>query len=111
MNATQKPSISAEMHTVQVLAQLMERLEHSKVAVDAGQYQAVVQRLSQALNRVEPGAVLTAVLDAHPATAELYENIQYANAGLCRAPLDISLATERSAKAAIERAMHHSLQG
>jgi hypothetical protein len=111
MNATQKPSISPEMHTVQVLAQLMERLEHSKVAVDAGQYQAVVRRLSEALNRAEPGPVLNAVLDTHPATAELYENLQYANAGLCRAPLDTSLATERSAKTAIERAMHHSLQG
>lgn len=111
MNATQKPSANVDLHIVQVLAQLLERLEHSKVPVDAGQYRAVVERLADALSRLQPSVALGAVLDTHPATAELYENFQYAHAGLCRAALDVSLATERSAKEAIERAMHHSLQG
>lgn len=111
MNATQKPNSTTDLHVVQVLAELLERLDHSKVPVDAGQYLAVVQRLADALGRVEPGPALSAVLDHFPAAAALYENQQYAHAGLCRSPLSVSLATERSAKEAIERAMHPSLQG
>lgn len=111
MNTTQKPSLNADLSVIQILAGLLDRLDNSKVPVDAGQYRAVVQRLAEALDQVPPGLALDALLDAHPAAAALYENMQYAHAGLCRSPLSISLLTERSAKEAIERAMHPSLQG
>ncbi|HSV54715.1 MAG TPA: hypothetical protein VLJ57_21510 [Burkholderiaceae bacterium] len=111
MNATQKPSFNADLHVIRVLAELLDRLDSSKVPVDAGQYRAVVQRLADALGLVQTGLALGPLLDTHPAAAELYENIQYAHAGLCRSPLSLSLLTERSAKEAIERAMHPSLQG
>lgn len=111
MNATQKPTSKTDLHIVQVLAELLERLDHSKRPLDAGQYRAVVQRLADALGRVEPGLALGAVLDQFAAAAAVYENLQYAHAGLCRSLLSVSLATERSAKEAIERAKHPSLQG
>lgn len=112
MNATPtSPSDTAALQALQLLAPLLQRLERSKVAVDAAQYQSVVQRLAAALAAAPAGTELNAMLDAHPALAELYENLQYPHAGLCRAPLDVSLATERNARAAIARAMHASLQG
>jgi len=44
------------------------------------------------------------VLDAHPAAAELYENINYQVAGLCRSPLDASMNAELKAHQALQRA-------
>ena len=94
-----------------VLAQLLERLEHSKVPVDPVQYQSVVTHLVNELADVSPGEGLRTLLDNHPAAAELYENVNYSVAGLCRAPLDISLASERLAKEAIKSAMRQSTKG
>jgi DNA-directed RNA polymerase specialized sigma24 family protein len=48
---------------------------------------------------------LGALLDTHPAAAELYENVNYQYAGLCRSALDASLAAEQLAKEALNRAM------
>lgn len=113
MNAipTTSPSDTAALQALQLLAPLLQRLERSKVAADPGQYQFVVRRLGDALAAAPAGKALDAILDAHPALAELYENLQYPHAGLCRSPLEVSLATERNARAVIERAMHPSLQG
>lgn len=113
MNAipSTSPSETSALQTLQLLAPLLQRLERSKVAVDPGQYQSVVQRLAGALGAAPAGQALDALLSAFPAVAELYENLQYPHAGLCRAPLDVSLATERSSRAVIERAKHPSLQG
>jgi hypothetical protein len=49
-------------------------------------------------------AELDAVLARVPAAAELYENLNYQHAGLCRSPLDASLAAEAAARAAIDKA-------
>jgi len=46
------------------------------------------------------------VLDSFPAVAELYENLHYEHAGLCRSVLETSLAAELAARAAIESARH-----
>jgi hypothetical protein len=43
------------------------------------------------------------VLRAFPAAAELYENVQYAHAGLCRQPLEAALNAELLTRAAIAR--------
>jgi hypothetical protein len=48
---------------------------------------------------------LHALLDSHPAAAEVYENVNYQYAGLCRSPLDPGLAAEQQARQAIARAM------
>jgi hypothetical protein len=97
-NAKKLPSV------INTLAYLLERLDRSSVAVGAEQYLSVVQHLSEELGNAPTDDVLQNVLDEHPATAELYENLNYRHAGLCRSPLDISLAAELKAKDVIERA-------
>ena len=94
-----------------VLAQLLERLEHSKVAVDPVQYRSIVTHLVNEFAEVTPGEGLRTLLDSHPAASQVYENLHYAVAGLCRSPLDISLAAERLAKEAIKSAMRKSTEG
>lgn len=111
MNTTQNPSSSASLTVTHVLANLLERLEHSAVPVGAEQYLSVVNRLASALGEAEPGPELGALLDTHPAAAEMYENAHYQHAGLCRSPLDPALAAERQARQAIERAMRQPNQG
>ncbi len=85
------------------LAQLLERLERNLGPGSAEQYRSVVDHLSKELVQVEPGEDLHVLLDSFPATAELYENLHYAHAGLCRSPLDASLDAELRAKNVIQR--------
>ena len=87
-----------------MLARMLERLDRSNVAVDPQQYRGVVEHLSEALRTAPYDAALEAVLEASPATAELYENLQYQHAGLCRSPLEQSLNAELAARAAIDAA-------
>jgi hypothetical protein len=109
MNAS--PTLSSPSLTVtHVLAELLERLEHSQVPVDAGQYRSVVEHLVHELGDVPSGTALGAILDTHPAAAELYENLNYQHAGLCRSALETSLAAEQQALRAIHSAMNSARQ-
>jgi hypothetical protein len=99
--------IPARLSTVVTLAQLLQRLEMSRVPVDPRQYRRVVQRLSDALHGVRSDAALEAVFGVYPAAGELYENLQYQHAGLCRAPLEASLNSELQARDVIDRAAGH----
>ena len=85
------------------LAQLLERLERHVAPSSPEQYRSVVDHLSKELDQAEPGEDLNFLLDSFPATAQLYENLHYAHAGLCRSPLDASLAAELRAKELIRR--------
>jgi len=87
-----------------MLARMLERLDRSAVAVDPQQYRGVVDALSEVLRAAPHDAGLEAVLEASPATAELYENLQYQHAGLCRSPLEFALNAELAARAAIDLA-------
>jgi hypothetical protein len=104
MTAT-KSHFKTDLIVTHVLAELLERLELSVEPVGAEQYLSVVQHLVNELGDVEPGLALAALLDTHPAAAELYENVNYQHAGLCRSALDTSLDAERRAKQAIRLAM------
>ena len=86
------------------LARMLERLDCSGVAVDPKQYRAVVDSLTDVLRAVPRDAALDAVLDASPATAEVYENLHYQHAGLCRSPLEAALNAELAARAVIDAA-------
>ncbi|WP_082498016.1 hypothetical protein [Pseudorhodoferax sp. Leaf267] len=105
MNTLQSSSQHTDLVPLRVLAALLDRLEGSAVRVDPAQYANVVSHLSQALSAAKPGDALGALLSAHPAAAELYENTHYEVAGLCRSPLDASMAAEQQARAVIQRAM------
>ena len=109
MNATKPNARKTDLTVTHVLAKLLERLERSAVPVGAEQYRSVVQHLVSELGDVEPGTALGALLDSHPAAAELYENVNYQHAGLCRSALDASLAAELQAKEVLDRAMRRAM--
>lgn len=93
-----------------MLARVLERLDRSGVAVDAQQYRALVDHLAEELKAAPHDAALDAVLEAFPAAAELYENLQYQHAGLCRSPLEPALQAELAARAAIAAARRGTVQ-
>ena len=94
MTAPRTESLPSRLETLIALARLLERVEASPIAVGADQYRALVTRIKAALAESLPAPVLQAILDAHPATAEIYENMNYEISGLSRSPLDRSVATE-----------------
>ena len=85
------------------LAQLLEKVDHGSRPLAAEQYQSLIARLNALLGEDLPADALKAILEHFPATAELYENLNYAHAGLVRAPLDQSIEAERQAQEAIAR--------
>jgi hypothetical protein len=93
-----------------MLARMLERLDRSAEPVDPQQYRGVVEHLTEVLRSVPYDAALEAVLQASPATAELYENINYQHAGLCRSPLETALDAELAARSAIDSARRASAQ-
>lgn len=95
----------AAVETVIVLAGLLERLERRAGRIDADAHRTVVERLARALQAPElPDDARDAVLGAHPAAAELYENLHYAQAGLLRSPLAAAIDAERRARELLQRA-------
>ena len=97
MNTTDNPSSKADLAVTHVLAQLLEKLEHSPVPVGAEQYRSVVEHLVHEFEDVEQGAELGRLLDAYPAAAEVYENLHYAQSGLSRATIERSVQSEMAA--------------
>ena len=104
MNVRSRELPPTRPSVVLTLAHLLERLERSPTPVDADQYRSVVAHLVQEFESVKPGEMLEAVLDSYPAAAELYENLQYQHAGLCRSALEFSLNAELQARDAIDQA-------
>lgn len=104
MNVTKTNTKGDDLAVTRTLAALLERLENSRVGVGADQYRSVVMHLVDELAVVEPNPSLQALLDAHPAAAQVYENLNYRHAGLCRSPLDLSLAAELQARLVIDKA-------
>ncbi len=95
MKTLQSPS-----RTAAVLAQLLERLDASRTSVDAHQYRTVVARLSDML--ADPNVDWQPLLDESPVAAAIYENLHYAEAGLCRSPLEAATRAEFAARALID---------
>ncbi len=87
-----------------MLASLLERIEHSTVPVGAAQYRSIVSHLRAELADVTAGNELALLLERFPATAELYENLHYEQAGLCRSDLETATRAELAARRAIAQA-------
>jgi len=100
-HTTQSP---ARLAVAVLLSQLLERLDRSAVPVGAEQYRSVVRHLQEEFEELGAEDSLSALLDAYPSAAELYENLNYRHAGLCRSPLEQSLDAELRARQVIERA-------
>ncbi len=104
MGTRTRPRRQAGLQSLRALAALLERLEGLPRQASAAQYLRVARQVVALLQQAEPGDDLDALLAAAPATAELYENLRYAQAGLCRTPLDDALQAELAATALIGRA-------
>jgi enoyl reductase-like protein len=103
MDITKTELIQADMRVTRVLAGLLERMERSNEPFDAGQYRSVVKRLADVLANAKSGEALAALLDAHPGASQVYENINYQYAGLCRSALDPALDAENEVRQLIDR--------
>jgi hypothetical protein len=105
MDANTRPTLPPALRDLAAMAALLERLDvNPHGSASAAQYQVVARRVSALLAEAEPGPALEMLLQAAPATAALYENLQYAHAGLVRSPLEAALNAELAATAAIAKA-------
>jgi len=86
------------------LVQVLRKLEHSRVPFDPEQYRSIVAHIAEDLRQHPDDAGLEALLAAAPELAEIYENIQYGIAGLCRSPLEASIHAEQLARDVIAKA-------
>ncbi len=85
------------------LASLLQALDAQGGAADPHQYRLLVGKIGAELSAHQGHEALPALLDHFPASAEIYENLQYAHAGLCSAPLEVSLTSELAARSLLER--------
>ena len=85
------------------LSTLLQRMERGRTAPDPDQYRQLVDRIGAELERQAENPGLRELLDCFPATAELYENRQYAVAGLCRSPLALLAEAEQSTRLLLRR--------
>ncbi len=104
MTAAQRESLKNRLENAIALARLLERVETSGRAFGADQYRALVRQLGVALSQEMPDEALQAVLGAHPAAAEVYENLHYAESGLSRSSLERSVSSEMLASQILARA-------
>jgi hypothetical protein len=90
--------VPRRLQTLAATAMLLEKLERTPRSASAGQYEAVVAQLHGLLDAAEhddeSAAALPKLLQALPALAELHENRHYAEAGLCRSPLEAAVEAE-----------------
>ncbi|HSW06620.1 hypothetical protein [Aquabacterium sp.] len=103
MQATKRIEVPERLRVLVTLAQLLERLEQGAAPVGAGQYRAVAARLAAELAAVPQDPTLEILLGVFPAMAQMYENLRYEQAGLCRSSLDAAAAAEVETRALIGR--------
>lgn len=96
-------TVPARLGPLVLSAALLQRLESGLQPGTAGQYQALAAQLQRQLADTPADAELDKLLGAFPALSELYENLRYAHAGLCRQPLEAALNGELAATALIGR--------
>ena len=105
MESNTRPTLPHALRDLAAMAALLERLElNPHGSASASQYRDVALRVRSLLAEAPPGPMFDMLLSAAPATASLYENLQYAHAGLVRTPLEAALEAERAAAAAIAKA-------
>lgn len=91
------------------LANLLDMLDYRPRGADAVQYRLVASSLARELSMLDRDT-LEALLSSSPAAAEIYENLHYAQAGLCRSELDAATTAEMQAKDLIARAAKKPVQ-
>lgn len=99
--------IPPRLQVLAATALLLEKLERLPRSASAAQYQGVVTQLHSLLDEAGDEPALQALLDGLPALAELHENRHYAQAGLCRSPLDAAVQAERQVHDLLQRLRTH----
>jgi len=92
-----------KIQTIAMLAGLLESVERGFHRADPDGYRRLADRLRSELMSVTPDADLRQLLAASPATAEIYENLNYGHAGLCLHPVDAAVRAEQAATELISR--------
>jgi hypothetical protein len=95
--------VSPALQPLAAMGLLLERLERLPRNATATQYRDVVIKIQSLLGAAAPGFALDALLGALPATAELYENLHYAQAGLCRSRQDAAVEAELAVRALLAK--------
>lgn len=96
--------VPPRLHALVATTLLLERLDRlPRSSATAEQYQGVVRQLGRLLDEAEGDAMLQTLLERFPSLAELHENRHYAEAGLCRSPLDAAVQAEAAALDVIQR--------
>lgn len=98
MHTLQTLHFPERLRVAVMLSQLLAHLEVKGQPGGADQYRSVVRHLVDELESLPADESLHALLNTFPSTAELYENVHYHLAGLCRAPLDVALTAELAAR-------------
>lgn len=96
-------SVPIELRPFMRLALLLQALDGQGGAADPHQYRLLVQKVAAQLQAQQGHEALPGLLDHLPASAEIYENLQYGHAGLVRAPLEASLTSELATRQLLER--------
>ena len=71
----------------------LDEMEATRGEVCAVEYQYVVAQIKRSLSMGLPSYVVQPVIDAHPATAQIDENLVYARSGLASAPLQMAIGS------------------
>ena len=95
--------VPLQLQTLAAMASLLQRLDATPRSASAQQYRDVALQVRRLLGEAEPGALLDSLLAAYPASAEVYENLNYAHAGLCRSPLESGLNAELAARESLRK--------
>lgn len=103
MQPVVKLTVPTELLPFVRLAQLLQALDGQGGAADPHQYRLLVQKIATELKAHQGREALHRLLDHFPASAEIYENLQYAHAGLCRMPLELSLNSELATRELLNR--------
>lgn len=103
MASVVKLTVPSELLALARLAQLLQALEGHGRAPDPHQYRLLVAKLGAELDEHQGHEALPGLLDHFPAAADVYENLQYGHAGLCRAALELSLTSELAARELLGR--------
>lgn len=100
--------IPAHLQALAATAVLLERLDRMPRSASAGQYRALVRQLDQLLDDAEDDPSLQPLLESLPSLAEVHENRHYAEAGLCRSPLDEATEAEILSRELLQRVKHRA---
>lgn len=103
MNTVVRITVPQALLPLARLAQLLQAVEGQPQAADPQQYRLLVNKLSAELAQHQAHPALPQLMDHFPAASEVYENLQYAHAGLVRAPLAQSLSSELAVRGVLER--------